>query len=169
METGFCLGSNMGDRLAALKRARDAMLERGGAKLAAQSPIYETEPVGVRPEYRDKPFLNAVVIIESDLPAGEWLHIAQGVERRLGRIRTDDRTAPRTVDIDILYHGSDYLESGILIVPHPRWAERRFVVQPLADVRPDLVLPESSYSVRDVLAALPPGEQVTRLLEADAW
>ena len=169
METGFCLGSNLGNRLEMLQGARDAMLARAGARLVAQSPVYETAPVGVRSEYRDLPFLNAVIVIESPLQPGEWLHIVQGVEKRMGRVRTEDRNAPRTLDIDILFSGDQYIESGILVVPHPRWAERRFVVQPLADVRPDLRMPDSPAAVREILAALPPGEGVEKYAEADAW
>jgi 2-amino-4-hydroxy-6-hydroxymethyldihydropteridine diphosphokinase len=163
IETGFSLGSNEGDRLARLVEARDRLLDRAGARLAAQSPVYETEPVGVRPEHRDRTFLNAVIVLASHRRAGQWLHVIGDVEKAMGRVRTADRFAPRPIDIDVLFSGADCIESGILIVPHPRWAERRFVVQPLADVRPDLVLPGAGRAVREVLAALPPGEGVELL------
>ena len=169
MEIGFSLGSNQGDRLEALRQARDRLCETAGAGLVAQSPVYETEPVGVREEYRHLSFLNAVVVLESDTEAGEWLHRAHRVEREMGRTRGSDRFAPRPIDIDILYCGEHCLDSGILIVPHPRWADRRFVVQPLADVRPDLVLPGTCRTVRSILASLPAGESVVRYADADAW
>ena len=80
----------------------------------------------------------------------------------MGRHRGLDRFAPRAIDIDIIYVGDVHIESGGLVVPHPRWMERRFVVQPLADVRPDLFLPGAGRVVREVLGQLK-GEAVTRL------
>ena len=154
-EVGMSLGSNLGERLAHLQEARERLRRVDpGARLLAQSPVYETEPVGVRPEHAALRYLNAVLVFESELPAGEWLHAIHGLERDMGRVRGADRNAPRPIDVDILYCGDACLESNMLIVPHPRWAQRRFVVQPLADVRPDLVLPEAAQSVRAILAAL---------------
>lgn len=155
MEVGLSLGSNLGDRLAHLRAARDAIGAIAGARIVAQSPVYETEPVGVRPEHADLAYLNAVLVLETARPL-DALHadLAQ-VEQALGRVRGDDRFAPRTIDIDILYAGATVAESHRLTVPHPRWAERRFVVQPLADVRPDLVVPGLSCTVRAWLAGMP--------------
>ena len=169
MESGFSLGSNLGDRRAALAAARDALRATPGARLLAQSPIYETTPVGVRPEYRDLAFYNAVVLVESDRDAAAWLQRVETVERALGRVRGPDRFAPRPIDIDLLYCGDACIDSGGLVVPHPRWAERRFVVQPLADVRPDLVLPGAARSVREVLAGLTGDEAARIAVAADAW
>lgn len=154
VEAGFSLGSNLGDRLGYLRAARDRLAAVPGARLAAQSPVYETEPVGVKPEHRHLKYLNAVVIVAADLDAAGWLERLDAIERELGRVRTDDRYAPRTADIDLIYHGDSAVDGGGLVVPHPRWMQRRFVVQPLADVRPALVLPGAGRSVREVLAAL---------------
>ena len=154
VEAGFSLGSNLGDRLGYLRAARDRLAAAPGARLAAQSPVYETEPVGVKPEFRHLKYLNAVVIVVSDLDAAAWLERLDAIERDLGRVRTDDRFAPRTADIDLIYRGDSAIDGGGLVVPHPRWMQRRFVVQPLADVRPGLVLPGAGRSVREVLAAL---------------
>ena len=82
------------------------------------------------------------------------------IEREVGRQRTTDKYAPRTVDIDLIYAGSEVIDRAGLKIPHPLWSTRRFVIQPLADVRPDLVLPGAAGSVNQLLAALPAGEAV---------
>lgn len=160
MEIGFSLGSNLGDRLVYLQQARDRLLLHSDSRLLAQSPVYETAPVGVRPEYDDLSYLNSVVVLESGMSPHDWLAALSRIETELGRVRTDDRNAPRTIDIDIIYAGEHVIGSGGLEVPHPRWLERRFVVQPLADIRPELVIPESGKTVREILANLPPDEKV---------
>jgi 2-amino-4-hydroxy-6-hydroxymethyldihydropteridine diphosphokinase len=167
-EIAFSLGSNLGDRLANLREARRRIFAAPDARPAAQSPVYETEPVGVKPEYRDLRFLNAVLAVESDRPAEDWLETAAAIEREMGRARTADRCAPRPIDIDILYAGGRVLDGARLTVPHPRWAERRFVVRPLADIRPDLVLPGGARTVAEVLAALPDPPESVRLF-AREW
>ena len=167
METGFSLGSNLGDRAGALAEARRRLLAEPGARLLAQSPAYETEPVGVLPAYRDLKFLNAVLVVASEHGAEQWLDALSRIEHDMGRRRTGDRFAPRSIDIDLLYCGACCIDSGGLVVPHPRWAERRFVVQPLCDVRPGLVLPGAGRTVRQVLEALPDEEEVA--LWPGAW
>jgi 2-amino-4-hydroxy-6-hydroxymethyldihydropteridine diphosphokinase len=163
VETAVSLGSNLDDRLSALQRARDQIAAIPLTRLTAQSPVYETEPVGVKPEYQPLFFLNAVVIYETDLDLREWFEQLRAVERRLGRRREADRYAPRTIDIDLLYYGDASVNEGQLILPHPQWNRRRFVLQPLADVRPDHILPGDSRTVGAILRALPPGEAVKML------
>lgn len=155
IEIGFGLGSNLGDRLASLVQSRDRLIAQPQARFLAQSAVYETAPVGVRPEYEHMTFLNAVLIIESTWPVEPWLAKLAEIEKQLGRERTEDRYAPRTVDIDILYAGTSCIDSGGLSVPHPRWATRRFVVEPLAEVRPDMVLPGAGRSVAAVRDGMP--------------
>lgn len=167
MELAFSLGSNLGDRLPLLSEAKRRLLSVPGTTLLAQSPVYETEPVGVKPEYRHLAFLNAVVVVESVLRPDRWIDEVGRIERDMGRVRTADRYAPRELDVDLLYAGDVRSGEQRLTVPHPRMAQRRFVLQPLADVRPDLVLPGHGRSVRDLLAELPPGEDVR--LFARAW
>jgi 2-amino-4-hydroxy-6-hydroxymethyldihydropteridine diphosphokinase len=99
-----------------------------------------------------------VVIVESDLPLESWLSYIGKIEKNLGRERSDDRNAPRPIDIDIIYAGEQIIDGGGLEVPHPRWAERRFVVQPLNDVRPEMILPETNKPVSEILRALPMDE-----------
>lgn len=161
MEIGFSLGTNQGDVVTQMREAKRRILEFPETQFAAQSPLYETEPVGVAPEFAHLKFLNAVLVVESPCPPSEWLERLRGIEMAMGRQRGADRNAPRPIDIDILYAGAEYIDRGGLVVPHPRWAQRRFVVQPLYDVRPDLILPGAGLSVRDILAQLQ-GEEVTR-------
>jgi 2-amino-4-hydroxy-6-hydroxymethyldihydropteridine diphosphokinase len=155
MEMGLSLGSNVGDRLRNLQLARDSIAKLQGVEIAAQSPVYETEPVDVQPEHRDKRFLNAVLILETGADPKVLQRQFYAIEIRLGRRRTADRHAPRSMDIDILFAGQARASAGRLTLPHPRWNERRFVVQPLADVRRELVLPGEARPVGEVLAALP--------------
>ncbi len=156
MEIGFSLGSNLYNRKRLLMQAKNLLLSAPRTSFLGQSPIYETTPVDVKPEYQDMAYLNSVVIVESELPLDSWLSYIGKIEKNLGRERNNaDRNAPRPIDVDIIYAGEQIIDSGGLVVPHPRWAERRFVVQPLCDVRPKLVLPEASKTVTQILNALP--------------
>ena len=161
MEVGLSLGSNISSRLDNLKEAKRRLLSMPNAKLVAQSPVYETEPVGVKPEYQHLDFLNAILIFEGPCSAHECFDHMHQIENDMGRHRALDRFAPRPIDIDMIYVDNLEIQSGGLVIPHPHWKERRFVLQPLADVRPDLVLPGSTKTVKEVLAALPAAEEVT--------
>lgn len=156
MEIGFSLGSNLYNRKRLLMQAKNLLLSAPRTRFVDQSPIYETTPVDVKPEYRDMAYLNSIVIVESELPLESWLSYIGKIEKMLGRERSEDRNAPRPIDIDIIYAGDQIIDGGGLEVPHPRWAERRFVVQPLNDVRPTMVLPEARKPVADILRSLPP-------------
>ncbi len=155
MEYALSLGSNMGDRISYLKLAEKRISELFGISQVEQSPIYETAPVGVRPEYQHMAYLNAVLVVTAGIEPQVLSDAIHAIEDDLGRIRTEDQFAPRPIDIDILYAGETLSDADDLTLPHPRWAERRFVVQPLADVRPDFVFPGDQSTVREVLAALP--------------
>lgn len=155
VETGVSLGSNLSDRLGALKEARNRIAALPRTRCVALSPVYETEPVGVKPEHAHLLFLNAVLICETDIPLLEWLSYLHAIEQDLGRQRNADRYAPRVIDIDLLYYGAEQRAEDDLFVPHKYWNTRRFVVQPLADVRPDLVLPGESRAVKEILESLP--------------
>lgn len=161
VEAALSLGSNLGDRLEHLREAKRRIAQLSGVRLLAQSPVYETEPVGVKPKYRHLKFLNAVLVIDCAMTGPECLVCLRQVEDEMGRRRTPERFAPRTIDIDLIYAGDVRVESADLCLPHPRWHQRRFVVQPLADVRPDLVVVGQTKTVREILAELPLGEAVT--------
>lgn len=167
MEIALSLGSNLGDRLQNLQQARDAVAALEGVALVAQSNVYETDPVDVRPEYEDLPYLNAVLVVASDTPPAELQAALHAIEAEFGRVRGDDPNAPRPLDIDMIYAGHTQRCEDGLRLPHPRWSERRFVVQPLADVRPDLTLPGRTRTVARVLADLP--EKPGVALFADTW
>lgn len=167
MRTGFSLGSNLGDRMRQLCQAKALLLLDPNTTLVGQSAVYETAPVGVQEQYRDMSFLNAVLVVESPYTAEEWLPKIKRVETLLKRVRSGDRNAPRTIDVDLLFSGEQMVDSDLLQVPHPRWSERRFVVEPLADVCPDLVLPGAAGSVVELLARLPETDAVA--LFAARW
>jgi 2-amino-4-hydroxy-6-hydroxymethyldihydropteridine diphosphokinase len=156
MEMGLSLGSNLGDRLRNLQTAKAELAAIPGIEILERAPVYETEPVDVAPAHQHRRFLNTVILIETSKSPEELLRFLRIIEQRQGRRRTADRNAPRPIDIDIIFAGQMRRRGGPLTLPHPRWAERRFVVQPLADLRPDLVLPDEPRPVLDVLRALPP-------------
>jgi len=150
MEICFSLGSNLGDRLQYLKRGRDALAERLNAENLEQSAVYETAPVAVAECDREKLFLNAVVIVDTDFDCRAALAIAQSIEHDLGRVRVRVN-APRTLDIDIVYADGQRIEEDGLQVPHPRWKQREFVMRPLAELRPGIVLPGEQDCVAKLL------------------
>ncbi len=161
MEIGFSLGSNLYNRKRLLMQAKNLLLSAPRTNFVDQSPIYETTPVDVKPEYRDMAYLNSVVIVESELPLESWLSYIGKIEANLGRERTEDRNAPRPIDIDMIYANGQIVDSDGLEVPHPRWTERRFVVQPLSDVRPELILPEAHKPVSEILRSLPQADDMS--------
>ena len=160
IEAGLSLGSNLDDKLACLRAARTAIAGIPQVSILASAPLYETEPVGVPDEFAALNFYNTVLIIGTSLDAHRLFTELQKVELALGRKRTLRQNTPRTIDIDMIYYNGQTIRSGGLVIPHPRWTKRRFVLQPLADVRGYLVLPGHDRRVRDILAALPPGQDV---------
>jgi 2-amino-4-hydroxy-6-hydroxymethyldihydropteridine diphosphokinase len=127
------LGSNLGDRLAHLQGALDALATTPGISLVAVSRVYETDPVG--PDQPD--YLNAVVALDTELSSRALLEIGRGLEDAAHRVRRE-RWGPRTLDVDVLLVGDESVDEPDLEVPHPRLHERRFVRVPLADVAPDV-------------------------------
>jgi 2-amino-4-hydroxy-6-hydroxymethyldihydropteridine diphosphokinase len=153
------LGSNLGDREANLRDAIVA-LEADGVHVLRVSPIYETEPV----DYLDQAwFLNLVLEADTVLAPQELLDLIGRIERELGRVR-DIPKGPRTLDIDILFYGAGVLQSPELKIPHPRIADRRFVLAPLADLAPDLRHPLTGRTVSEMLQNAPPA--AVRLLHS---
>lgn len=165
METGFSLGSNVGGRLRQLSQAKTLLLMDSKVKFVDESSVYETEPVGVKEAYRQMKFLNAVLVVDAPYTAEEWLPKIKRVEEQLGRERTEDRNAPRTMDVDILFCGDQIVDDDLLQIPHPRWTERRFVVAPLADVCPDLILPGEQRTVASILDSMPADDDVRLFTE----
>lgn len=155
MEYGISLGSNQGRRLAFMRQARDFMGTMPATRIIIYSSVFETDPVEVEECYRDLLYLNAVVILDSLLPPEEMGQSLRSLEVRLGRERGSDRNAPRPLDADVIYADALQGRFGRLRLPHARWAERRFVVEPLAQCRPDLILPGQTATVEKIMAGLP--------------
>ncbi len=148
-------GSNLGDRKANLERAF-AALQKAGAKPKRISSLFETEPVG----FREQPwFLNAALEVETDLSPLGLLDVCLAIEVAEGRVRSF-RNAPRTLDLDILLYGDRVMEDSRLVIPHPRLAERRFVLEPLAQLAPDLLHPVLKKSIRSLLESCPDSSTV---------
>lgn len=163
MNFGIALGSNLGDRLHHLQAAVQMILRTvAGAQLRAAAPVYETDPVDC-PEGSGS-FYNTVIEISADVEPLALLREMRLIESRLGRPQEHGHHTPRTVDLDILYADDVVMNHPELTLPHPRLHERRFVLQPLADIRPDLVLPGQTKSVAVLLASLDSPEPPLRLV-----
>lgn len=132
------LGANLGDRERTLREAVSALAAEDGIEVVAVSALRETEPVGVG----EQPlYLNGAAELETTLDAGQLLGRLLAVEQRFGRVRLPGEHGPRTLDLDLLLYGDDVIEAAGLTVPHPRLHERRFVLEPLAELAPGLVVP----------------------------
>ncbi|HEY2311807.1 MAG TPA: 2-amino-4-hydroxy-6-hydroxymethyldihydropteridine diphosphokinase [Gaiellaceae bacterium] len=132
------LGANLGDRERTLRAALDALAAEDGVEVVAVSTLRETDPVGVGDQPR---FLNGAAELATTLTARELLHLLLAVEQRFGRVRVPGEHGPRTLDLDLLLYGDEELDEPGLTVPHPRLHDRRFVLEPLAELAPVLVIP----------------------------
>jgi 2-amino-4-hydroxy-6-hydroxymethyldihydropteridine diphosphokinase len=132
------LGANLGDRERTLRDAVDALGAEDGIGVVAVSTLRETDPVGVGDQPR---FVNGVVALDTTLAARELLDRLLAIEQRFGRVRVLGEHGPRTLDLDLLLYGDEELDEPGLTVPHPRLHERRFVLEPLAELAPGLVVP----------------------------
>jgi 2-amino-4-hydroxy-6-hydroxymethyldihydropteridine diphosphokinase len=142
------LGANLGERQQTIENALET-LERAEVKITATSSFYETEPQDVK----DQPwFLNAVVKCETRLFPLQLLALALRIERELGRIRGTVSRGPRTIDIDVLLYANNVIDTPHLTVPHPRMLERRFVLEPLVEIAPDLRHPVTKELFKKYLA-----------------
>ena len=151
MKAVVALGANLDDPQGAIELAL-AMLGEA-TNLIAVSSLYLTKPVGgpAQPDYR-----NAVCIIDSELPAIELLHLLQGIEKSMGRVRAE-HWGPRVIDLDLISYGALLVHDEELTLPHPHAQERRFVLEPWIEIDPDAVLVPYGL-IRDLLVQLPPAE-----------
>ncbi len=156
MRAGIALGSNLGDRLSYLNQGRELIVNlREVSPPLLSSRIWEAEPVGCPPG--SPSFFNAVIEVGWNGEAESLLDALLAIERRLGRPAKHGFHAPRTLDLDLLYHGDETLTSERLVLPHPRISQRLFVLEPLCDIRPDLQLPGWKAPAATQLASLQEG------------
>lgn len=147
------LGTNLGSRERNLEEAREALALK--MTLLKASSIYETAPWG----YLDQPaFLNQVVEAKTDLSPSKLLDFLKDTEKELGR-QENFRYGPRLIDLDILFYGKRIIHTARLQVPHPRLAERAFVLAPLAEIAPNWVHPQRQVTIQELLALLPAAER----------
>jgi 2-amino-4-hydroxy-6-hydroxymethyldihydropteridine diphosphokinase len=145
------LGANLEDPRAQIERALELLAAEEGVEVVAVSTLRETDPVG----YEDQPrFLNGAAELQTSLDARQLLERLLAIERRLGRVRGEGpRFGPRTIDLDLLLYGNEQIDEPGLLIPHPRLHERRFALEPLAELDPALELPGHG-PVQAVLAGL---------------
>ena len=143
------LGANLGPREVTLLRAADLLAAADGVAVVAVAQLRETEPVGL---VEQPPFLNGAVAIDTSLPPRALLDLLLEIERSLGRVR-GGRWGPRTIDLALLAYGDERVEEEGLHVPHPRLHERRFALEPLAELDPELEIPGLG-TVSELIAAL---------------
>jgi len=154
------LGSNLGDRADQLAQAVQALAALPQTKMPHRSSLYESEPVDVLEAFSDMNFLNAAVILETGLSAPELSDAIHQIEDNLQRTRTLPNQ-PRTIDIDIIAFDQLVSDDPELTLPHPRAHLRRFVLQPLAELEPEIILPGQKLNVAELLKALPGKPAVT--------
>jgi 2-amino-4-hydroxy-6-hydroxymethyldihydropteridine diphosphokinase len=144
------LGANLGPREETLRRASELLGATDGIDVVALSQLRETDPVGVLDQPR---FLNGALVLETTLSPRGLLDVLLTIERALGRVRDGARWGPRTVDLDLLVYGNEQVDEPGLRVPHPRLHERRFALEPLAELDPELEIPGHGR-ISDLLAHL---------------
>ena len=164
LTAGIGFGSNVGDRLQNLRTACTAVLALPGvAGSERASHLYETDPVDTEPAAGA--FLNAVLELDYDGTPHSLLTALQSIEAAMGRPSKRPRNASRTIDLDLLYAGNLVLRNDEVVIPHPRLHKRRFVLAPLAEIRPHLKLPGYEQTITEMLNALDDPSEVRQLEE----
>ncbi len=155
------LGGNLNDPMSQIREGFTALSGLSGSRLLARSALYRSAPVGPahQPDY-----VNAVACIDTELAPHGLLRTLQAVEAKQGRVRSPVRWGPRTLDLDILLYGDLRLDEPMLTIPHPRMVERAFVLIPLQEVAPGIVVPGFGR-IDELIARLPPGQDVSKLDE----
>lgn len=163
---GIGIGSNLGDRLENLRCGVRRLLELlPSAKWLAAGPLFETVPIDCA--LGTQAFLNSVILLECELSPHELRDITAEVEQWMGRPSVREKNAPRTLDLDLLFCGDRQIDDAVLSLPHPRLAQRRFVLEPLAAICGERVLPGQQRSISALLEQLPSDQGVVKL--CDEW
>jgi 2-amino-4-hydroxy-6-hydroxymethyldihydropteridine diphosphokinase len=166
MRAAVALGSNLGDRLEHLRSARAKIIGLPDVSEPFRfSPVYETDPIGCEPGAQK--FFNAVMELDYSGQAQELLAALRAIEKSLGRDPAHRHNVSRTIDLDLLYLNNCTIDDANLELPHPRLHTRRFVLAPLADIRPDLILPRQTKSIYASLKELADNSAVVRVM--DEW
>jgi len=147
------VGSNEGDRLAHISQALRRLQATSGVRVIQMATICETAPIGGPPQ---GPYLNTVVELETDIPPHQLLPVLQAVEQQLGRKPSTERWGPRPIDLDVLLYDEQVIKTPELTIPHPRMHERRFVLEPLMQLAPQLLHPVLKRSIAELFAQTVP-------------
>ncbi|MFQ6606920.1 MAG: 2-amino-4-hydroxy-6-hydroxymethyldihydropteridine diphosphokinase [Fidelibacterota bacterium] len=142
------LGSNLGDPFFQVERGIDTMNYHPLISIRKVSPFYRTEPVEAPGQAE---YINCVVELSTSLDPQSLLEVCHDVEEQSGRIRGSLKNSPRTLDMDIIFYGGHLIKEESLTIPHPRYAQRRFVLEPLVDIAPDFICPDSDLSTSEAL------------------
>lgn len=157
----ICLGSNIGDKVQHCKNGIDALIGSGNAILKNQSPFYYSEPT----DFKDQDwFINGVIEIETRLEPIELIKTLKSIERQEGRTESTVQFGPRVLDMDIIFFDDWIIRLPGLVIPHPRMHLRRFVLQPLCDINPNVVHPVFKQTVKSMLEQITPDQQRIKLV-----
>ena len=165
MQAFISFGSNQGDRLEHLIEAKRQLAGTAQVAILTASPVYETEPVGC--PLHTRTFYNAVLAAETKLTPNLLLDALQQIEVAMGRSPKRPKNVPRAIDLDLLLCGDEVIETERLRLPHPLMFQRRFVLQPLADIDPDFEVPTTGKSARELLEGLTDAHWMKKV--ADKW
>lgn len=162
MKTAYIgIGSNLGDPLKNCEVATEKIGRIPHSRVISCSPLYKTEPVGVKGQHW---YINGAVSLSTGLSALDLIKNLLVIERDMGRVRKE-RWEPRIIDLDILLFGEDIINENDLVIPHPLMHERRFVISPMVDLVPDLIHPILGRTMKELLSAISDNSQVLRLPE----
>jgi len=165
---GIALGSNQGNRIENLRLAVESVQKFCDDKTVLTSSVFETQPVDC-PEGSEL-FYNTVIEVKCAIPAKELLTKCQEIERNIGRVPSEEENAPRPIDVDILFYGELEVSTKKLTIPHPRLTTRRFVLEPLSEIRPGLILPGETQSIEELLADLDTNEPLlNKIIDSGMW
>ena len=159
-QVALSLGANLDQPVGKIEHAIDQLTEL--FENVQFSSLYSTEPIG-GPDQPD--YVNAAMLVETTLFPRQLLLLLNGIEQQFGRVRNGERNQPRTLDIDIILYDQRRQDDDVLTLPHPRFRDRRFVLEPLAEIAPEMIDPVTQKTIQQLLADCPDQHQVVRMEE----